>query len=113
MLKGALVRKSLPGFESPWLRELEAQGKTNLLEVESSYTLREHDNDYPVSLDQLGFRLASGQVIATAEVKDPWAYDAEFQGRIKSGDTKLAKNSDEIMLFSPSSRSAAGIAETL
>jgi len=109
----ASTRKSLPGFESPWLRDLESQAKTNLLEVESSYTLKEHDTSYPVTQDQLGFRLSSGQVIATAEARSPWEYDVEFQDRIKSGDTKLVKNSAEIVLFSPASKSAAGIADTL
>jgi len=109
----ASTRKNLPVFGSPWLRELEAQATTNLLEVESSYALKEHDTTYPVSQDQLGFRLSSGQVIATAEAKSPWEYDAEFQDRIKSGDTKLVKNSYELLLFSPADRSAAGIASTL
>ena len=109
----ASARKNLPGLQSPWLHELETEASKSLLEVESSYTLKEHDMSYSVALDQLGFRLASDQVIATAEASAPWEYDVEFQHRIKSGDAKLAKNGDEILLFSPSSRSAAGIADTL
>jgi len=109
--KTGIVQEGLSTLESPWQRDLEKLAKTNLMEVESSYSLKEKDSSYPVSLDQLGFKLKSGVVITTAEVKEPWAYDTEFLGRIKSGEAKLVKNSGEILLFAPSSRSSSGIAD--
>ena len=109
--KSGLVREGLSTLESPWEKDLEKQAKTNLMEVESSYLLKDKDSSYPVNLDQLGFKLKSGVVIATSEVKEPWAYDTEFLGKIKAGEAKLVKNSGEILLFSPSSRSSSGIAD--
>jgi hypothetical protein len=110
MKSGVMARDRFPSLETPWVHELEIQAKTNVVEVESSFSLKHKDTGYPVSVDQLGFRLATGQVITTAEVHAPWEYDTEFLGRIKSGEAKLVKNSQEILLFSPASRSAAGIA---
>jgi hypothetical protein len=69
--------------------------------------LKENDSSYPVVVDQLGFRLASGQIITTAEAKAPWDYDTEFQGRIKSGEAKLDKKGFEIQLRPSGNRSAA------
>jgi hypothetical protein len=100
-LKGtSAVRKNVPGFESPWIHELEAEANADLLQVETSYVLKEHDTSYPVVLDQLGFRLASGQIITTAEAKAPWEYDPEFLGRIKAGEAKLVKKGFEVQLRS-------------
>ena len=87
-------------FESPWVRDLKAQANANLLQVETSYKLRQHDTDFPVITDQLGFRLSSGQIITTAEAREPWAYDTEFLGKIKSGEVKLDKKSLEVQLRS-------------
>jgi hypothetical protein len=74
--------------------------------VESSYKLRQHGTDFPVVNDQLGFRLMSGQIITTAEAREPWAYDAEFLGKIKSGDVKLDKKSLEMQLIPTGGQSA-------
>jgi hypothetical protein len=109
---GVSVRDGLPGMQSAWVVQLEKQAKTNILEVESSYSLKEKDSSYPVTLDQLGFRMASGQAVTTAEARAPWAYDTDFLSRIKSGETKLVKNGGEILLFPTANRSAAGIADT-
>jgi hypothetical protein len=105
-MQGRVVaRKDLPGFESPWVHDLKAQAKTNLLQVETSYELKEHDASYPVVFDQLGFRLASGVAITTAEARSPWEYDPEFLTRIKSGDAKIVKDKVEIQLL-PASKGA-------
>jgi hypothetical protein len=96
----SIVRKNMPGFESPWIHSLEEQAITDLFAVQSSYELKEHGTTYPVSIDQIGFRLSSGKIITTAEVKDPWDYDPDFLGRIKSHEAKLIKNRTEISLRS-------------
>jgi hypothetical protein len=87
------------GFESPWVRDLKEQAKDNLLQIISSFSLKEHGTDFPVALDQIGFRLSSGQIVTTAEAKDPWNYDTDFLGRIKSGEAKLDKKSIEIQIL--------------
>ena len=100
MQGSSAVRKSLPSLESPWLRELEKQADSGIVQIESSYTLKEHDANYPVVFDQLGFRLISGQIVTTAEVQTPWEYDPEFMSRIKGGDAKILKGSNEVQLRS-------------
>jgi hypothetical protein len=100
MQGSSAAKKNVPGLEAPWLHDLEAQADASLLEVETSYALKQQDTTYPVILDQLGFRLASGLVIATAESRDPWDYDPEFLAKIKSGEAKLQKNATEIQLRS-------------
>ena len=92
------ARKTVPGLESPWIHALETQAKSDLLTVETSFALKEHDGQFLVVFDQLGFRLASGQVVTTAESKSPWEYDSEFLARIKSGEAKLEKKSVEMQL---------------
>lgn len=98
-LRGRSAAGSIGSLESPWVRELKSEARSSLFEVESSYKLRQHGTDFPVINDQLGFRLASGQIITTAEAREPWAYDAEFLGKIRSGDVKLDKKSLEIQLI--------------
>lgn len=100
MQGGSAIRKSLPGLESPWIRELEKQADGGIVQVESSYTLKQHDANYPVVFDQLGFRLVSGQIVTTAEVQTPWEYDPEFMSRIKGGDARILKGSNEVQLRS-------------
>lgn len=97
-LRGRNAAGGIGGFESPWAHELESEARADLFQVQSSYKLRQHGTDFPVINDQLGFRLTSGQIITTAEAREPWAYDAEFLGKIKSGDVKLDKKSLEIQL---------------
>ncbi|MFC5865220.1 hypothetical protein ACFPT7_23140 [Acidicapsa dinghuensis] len=100
-LHGRAVAGDIRNMESPWVRELRSEARTNLFHVESSYKLRQRGTDFPVINDQLGFRLTTGQIITTAEAREPWAYDAEFLGKIKSGDVKLDKKSLEMQLISP------------
>jgi hypothetical protein len=112
-IKGRTVaRKNLPSLESPWIHDLETQAITNLLQVETSYVLKQHDTSYPVILDQLGFRLVSGQIITTAEAKAPWEYDPEFLSKIKSGEAKMGKDSVEVQLR-PASKQATDTAPLL
>jgi hypothetical protein len=92
------ARKNIPGLESPWIHSLETQANTDLMTVETSFVLKERDGQFPVVFDQLGFRLASGQIVTTAESKSPWAYDTDFLGRIKSGEAKLDRKSVEMQL---------------
>ena len=108
----SIAVKNVPGFESQWVRDLEVQANTDLLQVETSYVLKEHDTSYPVVLDQLGFRLSSGQIITTAEAKAPWEYDTDFLTKIKSGEAKMVKNSVEVQLH-PTDKQAAGNAPLL
>jgi hypothetical protein len=93
-----VAKKAIPGLESPWVRTLETQAKTDLMTVETSFRLKEKDGQFPVVFEQLGFRLASGQVVTTAEAKAPWEYDADFLTRIKSGEAKLERKSVEVQL---------------
>ena len=98
-MQGSLVlRKNIPALESPWMRDVESMAAANLVHLKSSYTLSEQGASYPVVFDQLGFRLAQGPVIATAEMQAPWEYDPEFQGSIKSGEAKLLKGSLDIQM---------------
>ena len=94
----SVARKTIPGLESQWIHDLEAQAKSDLMTVETSFVLKEHDGQFPVTFDQLGFRLASGQIVTTAESKAPWEFDSEFLARIKAGEAKLDKKSVEMQL---------------
>lgn len=100
MQGSSVLRKNLPPLESPWMHDVEDMGAANLVHLKSSYTLSEQGANYPVVFDQLGFRLAHGPVIATAEIQAPWEYDPEFQSKIKSGEAKLLKGSLEIQMTS-------------
>ncbi|MGD0632106.1 MAG: hypothetical protein ABR987_22470 [Terracidiphilus sp.] len=94
----AKAGNQLPGFKPDWIRDLEAQAKTNVFEVESSYSLTQGDQTYPVLSDGLGFRVKSAGIVTTAEALEPWKYDVEFLGAIKSGGAKLVKKSPDIQL---------------
>ena len=93
-----VAQKNIPGLESPWVHDLQAQAGSDLFVVESSYQLKRDKELYPVTLDQLGFRLSSGLILTTAEAKAPWEYDPEFEDKIKTGDAKLEKNGFEMQL---------------
>jgi len=102
---GVAASKSLPALQEAWVRDLEAGAHEHLLLVETSYLLKQQETSYPVIFDQIGFRLASGAVIATAEATAPWEFDAEFQARIKAGEVKLEKSAFEMRL-SPAGKAA-------
>lgn len=106
-LRGRAVAGAISDLESPWFRELKSEAATNLFQVESSYKLRQRDADFPVINDQLGFRVASGQIITTAEAREPWAYDGEFLSKIKSGDVKLDKKSLDMQLHATGRRESS------
>ena len=91
--------KVVPGAAPAWIGELDKLAQTDLFEVESSYALTQGDSSYPVLSDRLGFRVASGKVVTTAEALEPWRYDTEFLGAVKSGGMKLIKKSQEIQLL--------------
>jgi hypothetical protein len=90
--------KGLPGMRPVWISDLEAQAKGNIFEVESSYSLTQGAQTYPVLSDGLGFRVKSAGIVTTAEALEPWKYDVEFLGAIKSGGPKLVKKSQDIEL---------------
>jgi hypothetical protein len=90
--------KYIPGAQPQWIRDLETNAPANLFAVEASYTLAQGDTSYPVASVQLGFRVASGAVVTTAEAQTPWKYDADFLSAVQSGTVKLVKNSQEIQL---------------
>jgi hypothetical protein len=94
----AKASKGLPGMRPAWISDLEAQAKTNVFEVESSYALTQGNQTYPVLCDGLGFRVKSAGMVTTAEALEPWKYDVEFLGAIKSGGAKLVKKSPDILL---------------
>ncbi len=94
----AKAGNQLPGFKPDWIRDLDAAAKTNVFEVESSYSLTQGDQTYPVLSDGLGFRVKSAGIVTTAEALEPWKYDVEFLGAIKSGGAKLVKKSPDIQL---------------
>jgi hypothetical protein len=89
----AKASKNIPGIRPGWISDLEAQAKQNVFEVESSYALTQGDQTYPVLSDSLGFRVKSAGIVTTAEALEPWKYDVEFLGAIKSGGAKLVKKS--------------------
>jgi hypothetical protein len=93
-----MAGKFIPGTQAAWIRDLEAQALPSLYWVESSYSLLKEKTAFPVTSDQLGFRLSSGKVVTTAEALEPWKYDAEFLGAVKSGAAKLEKQNPEIQL---------------
>jgi hypothetical protein len=92
----AKASKSLPGMRPAWISDLEAQAKTNVFEVESSYALTQGGQSFPVLSDGLGFRVKSAGMVTAAEALEPWKYDVEFLGAIKSGGAKLVKKSQDI-----------------
>jgi hypothetical protein len=94
----AAAGKYIPGTRPQWIRDLEANAQPNLFAVETSYAVEHGDASDPVVLVQLGFRVAPGPVVTTAETQGPWSYDAEFLGAVQSGAVKLVKNSREILL---------------
>jgi hypothetical protein len=81
-----------------WLRNLDAAAPANLYAVESSYALTQAGANFPVVSLSLGFRVASGKIVTSAESQAPWKYDAEFLAAVQSGSAKLVKNSAEIQL---------------
>jgi hypothetical protein len=81
-----------------WVRGLEASAPSNLYAVESSYALTQAGANFPVVSLSLGFRVASGKVVTSAEAEAPWKYDAEFLTAVQSGAAKLVKSSPEILL---------------
>ena len=98
-LRGStLARMEIPGLESQWIRELREQGPANVFGVETTYSLKVHKSTYPVSFEQLGFRLALGKGVVTAEAVAPWQFDPEMLARLKSGEAKLIKKSTDIQL---------------
>jgi hypothetical protein len=94
----AKASKNIPGIRPAWISDLEAQAKTNVFEVESSYALTQGDQTYPVLSNGLGFRVKSAGIVTTAEALEPWKYDVEFLGAIKSGGARLVKKSPDIQL---------------
>lgn len=94
----ALAAHFIPGTKPAWVSDLEAKAQSGVLKVESSYAIKQSGKIYPVHLNLLGFRLASGEVVTTAEADAPWKYDAEFLGAVESGDAKVEKKSQEIVL---------------
>jgi hypothetical protein len=88
--------KGIPGMRPAWISDLESQAKANVFEVESSYSLTQGAQTYPVLSDGLGFRVKSAGIVTTAEALEPWKYDVEFLGAIKSGGAKLVKKSQDI-----------------
>lgn len=100
-LRGSsIARKDIPGLESAWTHELEQQASANLVHVETHYKLKDHKTTFAVAFDQLGFRLATGPILATAEAGSPWEFDAELLDHMKSGKAKLVKKSTDIELHS-------------
>ncbi|HWG19457.1 MAG TPA: hypothetical protein VG225_02935 [Terracidiphilus sp.] len=81
-----------------WIRNLEAQAKANLFVVDSRYSLSEGKIPYQVDVEALGFRTASGRIATSAEMLNPWKYDAEFLGEINGGSVGVVKNSQDIRL---------------
>jgi hypothetical protein len=104
LIDSGLQASSLAGQLAPnrpaWIRALEASAPANLYAVESSYALTQAGADFPVVSLSLGFRVASGKVVTSAESQVPWKYDAEFLTAVQSGTAKLVKNSQEIQLRS-------------
>ncbi|MGD0829723.1 MAG: hypothetical protein ABR907_02185 [Terracidiphilus sp.] len=94
----AAADKLIPGMEAPWIRDLEAKARENLFAVETSYALEHGDASDQVAAVELGFRVAPGTVVTTAEAMTPWKYDAEFLTAVQSGAVKLVKNGREILL---------------
>jgi hypothetical protein len=94
----AMVGTFLPGMGPAWTRDLAARADESLYAVESSYTLRRKDARYPVVLEELGFRVESGEVVTAAETREPWKYDADFMTAIQSGAASLEKDGREISL---------------
>ena len=89
----------IPGRPA-WIRNLDTSAPANLYALESSYVLTQAGAEFPVVSLSLGFRLASGKVVTSAESQAPWKYDAEFLTAVQSGTAKLVKNSQEIQLRS-------------
>jgi len=107
MAGSAEAKKVIPGLESSWVKSLQEEAKIDLMTVETSFVLKQHEGAFPVVFEQLGFRLASGQIVTSSESKAPWEYDADFLARIKSGEAKLEKKSFEIQLKPTGSPSEA------
>jgi hypothetical protein len=99
--------KVIPGMKAAWIRDLEARTLPNLFWVESSYSLLKEKTAFPVTSDALGFRVFSGKVVTTAEELEPWKYDAEFLGAVKTGAAKLVKQNPEIQLRSLNTNDAS------
>ena len=95
----AVAANLIPGSRPAWIGDLETQARASLFVVESSYKLVQGAQSNAVYLSQLGFRIAPGVVVTTAEAQAPWKYDAEFQGAVSSGAAKMAKNSYEVVLY--------------
>lgn len=105
---GAMAANIVPGIKPVWIRGLETGAAANVLMVESSYTVTQGGKSYPVTQNQLGFRVASGEIVTTAEAAAPWKYDAEFMAAVHAGDAKVDKTSQRITL-SPMEQNASSL----
>jgi len=105
---GAMAANIVPGIKPVWIRGLETGAGANVLMVESSYTVTQGGKSYPVTQNQLGFRVATGEMVTTAEAAAPWKYDAEFMEAVHAGDAKVDRTSQRITL-SPMGQNASSL----
>ena len=88
----------IPGAEPAWVHDVNVRTRPNLYWVDSTYSLAEGDKVFPIAASEIGFALQSGKLVAPSDVMEPWKYDAEFMGALKSGTAKLVKSETRIEL---------------
>jgi len=96
---GGSLGGRIPGLESDWVAGLADKAHDSLFEVESTYSLADKTNTYPIAVDQIAFRLPSGKLVTTSEASSPWQYDSEFLGKIKDGEAKLVPGGPDMHLM--------------
>jgi hypothetical protein len=96
-----------------WNGELKTEFGESLLIVESSYRMRTTEGqELAGNLRSLGFRIADGRVLITAETAEPWKYDVDTMESLRSKKATIIENSHNIAVWAPNGNidSAASLA---
>jgi hypothetical protein len=96
----SVAGKMIDKLRPAWIQDLEKQAPGTLVVVQSTYSIEKDKNRYEINSEALGFRLASGNIITSTEMLNPWKYDAEFLAALNGGQAKLVKNSQEVRVTS-------------
>lgn len=117
MTSDSTVAQLVDKLRPQWIQDLEQQAQSSLVVIQSNYAMDVAKVSYPVNTEALGFRMPTGEIATSAEMLNPWKYDAEFLSQMAGGQAKLVKNSHEIRISTldhagpPLSLSASDFAE--
>ncbi len=103
-LKSGLVAGSSAALDPQWKRDKVKLAANALVLARTSYRLKPRSgegDDSEIALEQLGFWLAAGPIVTTAEIRTPWEYEPELLARIHAGMLKIVPKATDISIQSP------------